>query len=91
VGDVRISPEAEAVLDELWENGHADLVGILEDAIDWAADGDARARAHRLEGVGTASGAWLVVVRYRGEAWVVVWTHDAGTAQIHGIARTEAF
>ena len=89
--EVKISPEAGAVLDDLWDRGLAELVELLEDAIDWIAAGDRRARAHRLEGPGFPGGAWLIAVRHAGDTWMVVWNQMGGAAAVHRIARTEVF
>jgi hypothetical protein len=88
---VNISPEADGLLDSLWNGGQETLVGRLEDAIDWIAADDVRSRAHRVEGPDLPGGAWLIVVHFADEAWAVVWTEDAPEPAVHAIARTEAF
>ncbi|MDR0627622.1 MAG: hypothetical protein LBG11_10280 [Bifidobacteriaceae bacterium] len=89
--EVKISPEANAVLDDLWHRGLDELVELLEDAIDWIGEGDSRSRAHRLEGPDFPDGAWVIAVRHAGDTWIVVWDHLADVPAVRGIARTEVF
>lgn len=89
--DVRLAAEADATLDGLWRDGQEALVEQLEDAIDFIADGDRRARQHRLTSPGLPDGVWLIAVRHAGQTWMIVWSEiSPGLAKVHGISATEA-
>jgi hypothetical protein len=92
VREVRLAPEADAVLNRLWSDGHASPVERLEDAIDLIAEGDPLARQHRLTSSELPEGLWLIVVRHQGQTWVIVWGETAaGAAKVHAVSRTAVF
>lgn len=91
--DVILDADVDRRLDELWADGQDVLVEAVEDAIDWIASGDRRAKAHRVDSPPLPGGfAWVVAIRSRGETWALVWSETSPrSAKVHAVERTEAF
>lgn len=91
--EVILDQTVDTLFDALWNNGDETLVARLEDAIDRIAQGDHRARQHRVAAPPLREGfAWLCVVRDHGRSWVIVWSEvDDNLAKVHAISQTQAF
>ncbi|RRD49528.1 hypothetical protein [Arachnia propionica] len=81
---------AAAILDQLWEQGRENLLEKIDEAVGWIADGDVRARRHRLDApILTHGFVWAIRVTDQGQSWLILWSEvTTETAKIHAVSQT---